>query len=98
MLKLKTVELIGPNHKYHLELVLFPNEHTVNGQKQICLQLNSVHKIHAINRRLLLPLHALPWLRKQMTQMLAKYDGTEEIKKKASLQIPQKFFHMSMLY
>ena len=38
-----------------------------------------------------MPLKALPWLREQLTEMLAKHDGTEQIEKETPAQIPQKF-------
>lgn len=79
---------MGIYHKFQLELLLFPN-----GQKQICFGIFAEHKITNARRRgqMALPLQALPWLRKQMAEILAKYDGTEKIEKEAPAQIPKQF-------
>jgi hypothetical protein len=94
-LKLKSVEFTGKRHKFQLELMFFPNTH--NGQKQIGIRLCAVNKITANEIGMILPLLALPWLRRQMAEMLAKHDGTEQIEKEAPAQIPKQFFNMSML-
>ena len=96
-LKLRTVEVIGRHHKFHVELVFFPYVHQVDIQKQIRLFLLSFNETTKRKGTLNLPLHTLPWLRKQMAEMLVKYDGTEEIAKEAPTQIPQKFFIKGML-
>jgi hypothetical protein len=68
---------MGLFHKFQLELVLYPKEHQMNGKKQIYLGLISFNKT---NQKiwLILPLKSLPWLREQMTEILAKHDGTVE--------------------
>jgi hypothetical protein len=95
---LKIVELSGQQHKFHLELALFPEMH--NSPMEICLGFSAMQKIYEHNTWLpFLPLQALPWLRRQMAEMLAKHDGTEEIVKEAPAQIPKQFFARGgMLY
>jgi len=90
-LNLQTVEMIGVNNKFQLELIIFPNMDNENNNK-ICLKICTVHKIKRnVKKKMTLPLKTLPWLRKHMAEILAKHDGTEEIEKEASVQIPQKF-------
>jgi hypothetical protein len=93
--KLKIVELTGQTNKFQLELLFFPNMNN-DGQKQICLGLFAIQKITNNKNQMTLPLQALPWLRNQMAEILAKYDGIEPIAKDEPAQIPQKFFHLGL--
>ena len=91
------VEMTGLNHKFQLELSLFINKDSnLMEREEICLALCTVNNIIMTKRRMILPLHVLPWLRKHMAEMLAKYDGTEEIAMEAPAEIPKKFFSRSM--
>jgi len=85
---------MGQKHKFELGLVLFINTDRGILENEICLRLYAINIINAKERMLNLPLHALPWLRKQMAEMLTKHDGTEEIEKEAPLQIPTQFLQM----
>jgi len=97
VLKLKTVKMTGQHHKFRLELLLFINMDRGMLERRICLGLFDANKITAKESRMILPLQALPWLRKQMAEMLAKHDGTEKIEKEAPAEIPQQFFHICNL-
>ena len=97
-IKLHNAEFIGLNHKFQLELLFFPNAHQPNGEKQICLRLYGLNKITKKERYIILPLHSLPWLRKEMAKMLAKHDGTETILLKATAQIPKQFFSIGFFF
>ena len=77
------MEFTGLFDNFQLELAL--------NDRGICLGLISVHKINNKRSVLNLPLKALPWLREQMAEMLAKHDGAEQIEKEAPAKMPEKF-------
>jgi hypothetical protein len=104
-LKLRNVLFTGFRHQFQLELVLFINENKWKMEKRICLRLTAIN-IQATNRNrtLTLPVQTLPWLRKQIAEMLIRHDGTKKIEKEAPAkiqkqsQIPKQFFPKSMFF
>ena len=84
--------MTGLHKKLQLELLLFPNEHQPTGQKSICLRLLAFKESIDKRKGMILSLLALPWLRRQMAEMLAKHDGTEQIAMEAPAQIAKQFF------